>query len=344
MCNAIEAEVFKNVEALVPWETSSRQTAVFDKSTCLYQRNIKVETNALQSMTSYTITSGKAKGYRVLLLAPASTSKLFSLPLELREMIYGYVLKNPDVIDLKATREPVPRRIVQKSFEDFRPHRDCYRSDWNGRAWKWKTCDRNALSLLLTNQQLSTEAIKTLYGENTFCFANPMVLREFVTGLMSGDRIRHLRNVRLERTGVTELSMMLRDLATAPNLRTLQLFEPRQWAARPERLLEELVWADQKVQELGLSGVIAKVNRTTGVLVSSMDCDCAGCSKRQESGKSVAEIEADKTPRVIFRRLRCKRTKVTNAQHEKFWATFRELVKAKFGKDTVDPPRSRKKT
>lgn len=86
MANTIE--VFNDAGRLVPWENTCKVKQVFDKTSLSYKQVVQLETTSPRSMKAYNITSGPAKGYSVLLVAPPWTTTLFDLPIELREMVY----------------------------------------------------------------------------------------------------------------------------------------------------------------------------------------------------------------------------------------------------------------
>ncbi|SMR63000.1 unnamed protein product [Zymoseptoria tritici ST99CH_3D1] len=337
MSNTIEAAVFNNAIELTAWNTDCKlgpgtvtpTLGVFDKQTASYQQLVKVQTNSPHTMRSYTIGSGPAKGYRVLVLTPEAPCRIFDLPIELREIIYEYVLADKHAVELKFFNTPGHPRIVQKSFPDGDnpPSRD-----WDSRMNKWKKRNRSALSMLLLNKQITAEAIKILYGSNTFRFACHSVLAEFLVTLMDNGKLQHLRHLQLNVMSVGDLRVALRCIYIVPNLRSLQLTPPRTWIVHingPSNLEEGCKNILKKAQGPEAAG---KISRHIEHFVSGL-CTCGGCYRRIEALETdVKEGPIDDDQVAALNRSRCKRTKASIAQHEKFWSTFRDVVKAEFGK------------
>ncbi|KJX96403.1 hypothetical protein TI39_contig632g00002 [Zymoseptoria brevis] len=341
MSNTIEAAVFNSAIGLTAWNTDCKlgpgtvtpTLGVFDKETASYQQLVKVQTNSPHTMRSYTIGSGPAEGYRVLLLTPEAPSRIFDLPIELREMIYGYVLIDPNAIELKFFTTPGHQRIVQKSFPDSDAARINEARDWDSRMNKWKRRNRNALSILLLNKQITAEAIKVLYGANTFRFDDGKVLKEFRYTLDLNHKTQHLRRLQLAVPNVGDLRDALPAIVRIPSLRTLQLSPPRTWLTHSDGPRNLMFTCDGLLKAAQGREAAGMISRQIEHFISALECACFGCITRRELGMSAAAVEASKLPDPDKKRLRCRRSKVAIAQHEQFWKNFRELVKTQYGAD-----------
>ncbi|SMR59164.1 unnamed protein product [Zymoseptoria tritici ST99CH_1E4] len=344
MANSIEAAVFNSANQVTHWDndcelgsaTMAPTSGSFNQQSLSYQQIVKVQSSTPHFMRSFTIASGPGKGYRVLVLTPDSPCPLLRLPIEIRDMIYEYVLSEPATVELKFfLKWPGNQRIVQKSFPTsnevlYLP--DKVQREYDNKLEKWKTKHRNALSLLLLNQQISAEAIKILYGANSFRFASPEVLRHFLTKLTGRNKIQYLRHVRFAepegKATVTTLREVLEIMELVPHLRSLQFLVPKSWIEEPQKLLKLCEPLLQKALASGQNGAIS---RRIEHLLSSFGCTCVGCKHRRISGLSAAKVQAIKNPNEKMQRLRCTATKTRIQAHDEFWKEFRALVKAKYG-------------
>ncbi|EGP83863.1 unnamed protein product [Zymoseptoria tritici ST99CH_1A5] len=331
MANNIEAAVFGGACDVVPWKDACKAQPVFDKASRSYKQVVEIAANSSQPLEAYTITSGQAKGYRVLLLAPASKLGLFGLPIELREIIYAHVLVNPLIVELKFfDPSPGKHRIVQKSFPDHTARYPDPSKDWDRHQGKWKTRGRNAISLLLLNKEITAEALKILHGANTFRIDCTRLLEHFLTELTGRGQVQHLRHMQIGKNTISvgTLQEMLTTVELAPNLRTIQVSLPRTWIKAPKKLLRACEPLLQKAQGQGRGGMIS---RQIEHFVSEIACTCAGCKFRVGDELVDTARQCSDYRKIAARLSQCKKTAARVAEDEKFWKDFSDLVKAKYG-------------
>jgi hypothetical protein len=330
MAKTIEAAIFDSANQVRSWEGAgslgddNTQPARFDESSSSYRQTVEIQTISVHSMKSFTITSGPGRGCRVLVLVPAPVPLLFSLPIELRDLIYEFVLKSLEPIGL-TTWYPKPTyygsnpmdmpRIVQGSLKDPGSPYGPPDPDWDARIGKWKTRNRNALSPLLINRQIKTEAIKVLYGSNIFRFESSKDLRQILEKLKSSKNLQYVQHIQFGSICVASLPSMIKMLIVAPSLRTLQLSEAQNWKCTPGHLLSLCMPLLTSIQGGAKAG---KTVRHIVDVVSSYQCTCCGCEALRSSGKSIADVYTTKNPVSAIKALRCKRTRAYFVHNQKF--------------------------
>ncbi|KAH8725260.1 hypothetical protein GQ44DRAFT_772296 [Phaeosphaeriaceae sp. PMI808] len=105
---------------------------------------------------------------------PAPDSPLIRLPIELRRLIYSFILPHTTTFDVRYQRWPVPPRpeytltfVRQKNGDgawrmlQTKPRTD--RETGNDIVWR-----RGCTNILAVNRQIHEEATDMLYGDNTF--------------------------------------------------------------------------------------------------------------------------------------------------------------------------------
>ncbi|KAH9824604.1 hypothetical protein Tdes44962_MAKER04285 [Teratosphaeria destructans] len=140
-----------------------------------YVQDVSVRHKEAFLIRPLTITTGPLQGRHILLLEPvAPPAKYFrfmGLPVELRRMVYDYVLiENRDVT--MSTVKPIyhPRRPVVEGFE--LRHKGSRTMKWDQATRKWIGQPLSAFTLLGVCKQIYFEALTTAYGDHMFKFSS----------------------------------------------------------------------------------------------------------------------------------------------------------------------------
>lgn len=160
------------------------------------------------------------KGYQTLVLVPTTSLRFLDLPIEVRDMIYEFILAD-ETTKLKLSKpkheaskvvgiEYAPRtnawKESRKFNEKFKKYIDWYR--------------RTPLSLILANKQVHNEAIKVLYRSRSFSFACEATLSRFFE--LNEGCAQHLTHIVLTESSTSAQSM---DLIAKARPRSLQQLE-----------------------------------------------------------------------------------------------------------------------
>lgn len=222
------------------------------------------------------------KGFRALVLVPAGSFRLLDLPLEIRHMIYSYLVTREDPIKLKRYQG----RLVQQTFA----HGTVKSAGWDAEHKKWNNRDKNLLGIGGVNRQIHNEAAEVVYKTNRFIFEDPQTFS--LLAKLSGARVRHLRNVDIDTpkggTGI-HLAAALNVFKNCTSLRTLRLphsaicTTASTWNHRTKAIVsvEALVEACAPML-FALEKSRQKTRFTQSVLdvITCIQCECGACKLR----------------------------------------------------------------
>ena len=168
------------------------------------------------------------KGRMVLMLEPAEQTtgqyfRILDLPIELRKMIYNFVIEEGEIIDIstwKPTNQPYrPVRSVFWQRDQTRKRNKTSRV--NRSTGKWIGTPPDEMALMRVNHEFHQEAVTLLYSVPIFTFQDWGGLAVFLDTV--GSMRKHLRQIKLigeewQKTKVARAANLLKD---ATNLRAL---------------------------------------------------------------------------------------------------------------------------
>lgn len=258
------------------------------------------------------------KGHRALVLVPAGSFRLLDLPVEIRQIIYSFLVTREKPIKLKRYQT----RLVQQSFT----HGTAKSTGWDIESKKWTIREKHLLGVSGVNKQIHNEAAEMLYGTNRFIFEDPQTFS--LLAKLSGTSIRHLRHVHIEiprgGTGI-HLSAALNLLKNCASLRSLRI--PHSAYCTAENSYSHRSKAIVSVATLvevctPMLFALEKARQQTRFTQSVLDvitcapCECGGCISRAKDPSYAYGCD----------RCYCKNHVEIQATNEKLWEDFKRIA------------------
>lgn len=158
------------------------------------------------------------KGCQALVLVPTTALRFLDLPIEVRDMIYEFILSD-GTTELKIFRpKHSPSKVVDV---DYAPQTKAWKEGRQLIAGKWIDNDkRTPLSLLQANKQVYNEAFKVLYRSRAFSFQCAASLSRFFE--LNSACAEHVTHIVLTPCATSTASM---DLIAKARPRSLQRLE-----------------------------------------------------------------------------------------------------------------------
>ncbi|PPJ56977.1 hypothetical protein CBER1_00497 [Cercospora berteroae] len=185
------------------------------------------------SFRTTVIPDGAMKGRVIIEVLTKAGFRLFDLPPELRERIYGFVFAEPTGYKIDIYRSSI-RMDAQRDFlegiflkkvvhgGDFRNVRTHKGQKWDDQRLKWIGGPPNVLSLLRVNRQIHAEATPVAYGTNRFVlYSNKFACAQRFIRVI-GPSAQFLRDIQIrDISSLKQLHHILMALSNAPGVRRL---------------------------------------------------------------------------------------------------------------------------
>ncbi|KAI5368300.1 hypothetical protein Slin14017_G033360 [Septoria linicola] len=327
------------MEQFLPWEGSCTlasgaplgRPSTFDGTTSSFRHAVNIESDISYCLKQYTIMTGAMQGHRALILVPAGNFRLLDLPIEIRQMIYGYLLTREEPIKLKR----YVGRLVQQSFTQGTTKSD----GWNVELRKWRSREQHLLAITGVNKEIHQEAAEVLYSTNRFVFQDPQTL-SLLSKLARGGT-HHFRHIELSSSrgdSSGHLAAAINVLKDCASLRSVRLphasvcynFDPAS-NFRSRRSADSISAKTLVDACLPLLFNLQKARHQRQIMgnvvdiLSNATCDCAWCK--------LMPNEANR--RSIH--CHCKDFATVKEQEDQFWKTFKDIAgKRLAGKNKVN--------
>ncbi|CAK4033946.1 Hypothetical predicted protein [Lecanosticta acicola] len=168
----------------------------YDEDNEAYTVTITVTKKVPFMIKPVTEMSGDQVESHCLELRESKALPIVELPVEIRDMIYGYCVTDGEPISLRVYHRQLGSfRLVEKSFRASKMSVHVPKN-WDPHAKKWTGRERDAFNMLQVSRQFHDETAKVLYQTNTFEFHSARALEMLIK--RNPHAASYLRRVRID--------------------------------------------------------------------------------------------------------------------------------------------------